>query len=192
MPRPAGPHHPVLIALSGLTAALTIGVVIVAIRRLQLYEAAFGLTMLRLACLAAAVWIGIVFVLLGATFHRRGLPRRRFPAAVVVSGLVAVGIWGASNPASIVAQTNLRRAGHGHSFDVGQATSLGPDAVPALVAGVRYLGAAEAIGLRRAICAQPAGKDAGAAFNLARARASEALAGACGSLRPGPATRREP
>jgi hypothetical protein len=59
-------------------------------------------------------------------------------------------------------------------------------------AGMRYLSAAEAIGLRRAICAQPAGKDAGAAFNLARARASEALAGACGSLRPGPATRRGP
>ena len=57
---------------------------------------------------------------------------------------------------------------------------------------LRDHGAAEAIGLRRAICAQPAGKDAGAAFNLARARASEALAGACGSLRPGPATRREP
>jgi hypothetical protein len=137
--------------------------------------------------LAAAVWIGIVFVLLGATFPRRGLPRRRFPAAVVVSGLVAVGIWGASNPASIVAQTNLRRAGHGHSFDVGQAASLGPDAGPALVAGLRCLGAAEAIGLRRAICAQPAGKDAGAAFNLSRARANEALIHACGSTqaRPG-------
>jgi hypothetical protein len=188
----AGPDHPVLTALSGLTTALTMGVVIVAIRRLQLYEAAFGLTMLRLACLAAAVWIGIVFVLLGATFCRRGLPRRRFPAAVVVSGLVAVGIWGASNPASIVAQANLRRAGHGHSFDVGQAASLGPDAVPALVAGLRYLGAAEAIGLRRAICAQPAGKDAGAAFNLSRAGANEALTHACGPLRPAPATRTGP
>ena len=188
----ASPDRPVLMALSGLTAALTIGVVIVAIRRLQLYEAAFGLTMLRLACLVAAVWIGIVFVLLGATIHRRGLPRRWFPAAVVVSGLMAVGIWGASNPASIVAQTNLRRAGHGHSFDVGQAASLGPDAVPALVAGLRYLGAAQATELRHAICAQPAGEDAGAAFNLSRARANEALARACGQLRPGPATRTAP
>jgi len=142
----------------------------------------------------AARWIldGIVFVLLGATIHRRGLPRRRFPAAVVVSGLIAVGIWGASNPASIVAQTNLRRAGHGHSFDVGQAASLGPDAVPALVAGLRYLGTAQAIELRHAICAQPAGENAGAAFNLSRAQANAALARACGPLRPGPATRTGP
>lgn len=46
--------HPVLAGLSGLTAALTIGVMAVAIRRLQLYGAVSGLTMLRLACLVAA------------------------------------------------------------------------------------------------------------------------------------------
>src|SRR5262249_46519654 len=40
--------HPVLSAFSALTAVLTIGVVIIAVRRLQLYESAYGLTMLRL------------------------------------------------------------------------------------------------------------------------------------------------
>jgi hypothetical protein len=176
----ASAAHPVLTGLSWLTIALTIGVVIVAIRRLQLYEAEFGLTMLRLACLVAAVWIGIVFVLLGSTVPRRGLPRSRFPAAVILSGLIFAGIWSISNPASIVAQTNLRRAEHGQRFDVHQAASLGPDAVPALVAGLGHLDAALAIELRHAICARSPGKDAGTAFNMSRARASKALARACG------------
>jgi hypothetical protein len=35
--------------------------------------------------------------------------------------------------------------------------------------------------LRAALCAQPAGTDAGAAFNLARLRANHALAKACDS-----------
>jgi Domain of unknown function (DUF4153) len=169
--------------VSGLTVALTVGVVIVAIRRLQLYEGAFGLTMLRLACMVAAVWIGIVFALLAATIHRRGLPRRQLPAAVLVSGLIVVGIWGASNPASIVAKTNLRRAGHGHSLDVSHAASLGPDAVPALVANLSYLSTPQQIGLRHAICARSTGKDTGTAFNAARAEAAGALARACGPPR---------
>lgn len=152
--------HPVLAVLCGLTTVLTIGVVIVAIRRLQLYEAAFGLTMLRLACLVAAVWIGVVFVLLGCTLTPRGLPGRYFPATVLLSGLIAVGIWGVSNPASIVAQTNLRRAEHGRTLDIGQAVSLGPDAVPVLVAGLSDLNKAQAAGLRHEICAQRPGKDA--------------------------------
>jgi len=67
----ANPDQPAIASLSGLTVALTVGVVVIAIRRLQLYEAAFGLTMLRLACLVAAGWIGAVFLLLGASIPRR-------------------------------------------------------------------------------------------------------------------------
>ena len=104
----AEPDHRVIASLSWLTVVLTVGVVVVAIRRLQLYEAAFGLTLLRLACLVAAGWIGAVFLLLGATIPHRGLPRRRFTAH---HGDKAgdcrrcqrrVGI---ANPASIVART---------------------------------------------------------------------------------------
>lgn len=106
----ANPAHPVLMALAALTAGLTIGVVTVAIRRLQLYEAAYGLTMLRLACLVSAVWIGVVFVLIGSTIPRRGLSRRYLPAAVLLSGLALIAGWSVANPAAIVAQTNLHRA----------------------------------------------------------------------------------
>lgn len=164
---------------SGLTVALTTGVVILAILRLHLYEAQYGLTMLRLACLVAAVWIGIVFVLLGATLPRRGLPRRYFPAAVIASALVFVAAWGAANPAAIVARTNLHRAERGLLLDVGQAVSLGPDAVPALLAGLRHLSPARAAELGHAICARPPGSHGGLAFNVSRLLASHALARQC-------------
>jgi hypothetical protein len=179
----ANPSRPVLLSLSGLTVALTLGVVVVAVLRLRLYEAAFGLTMLRLACTVAAVWIGVVFAALGATLVRRGLPRRYLPAAVLISGLIFVAGWGAANPAAIVAQTNLGRADHGRTFDVRHAASLGPDATPALLAGLRELHQDQAAGLRNAICAQPSWPDEGAAFNVSKASADEARARAC--RRPG-------
>ena len=172
-----------LAVLSGLTVALTIGVVVVAIVRLQLYGAQYGLTMLRLACLVAAAWIGVVFVLLGATLARRGLPRRYFPAAVIASALIFVAAWGAANPAAFVARTDLRRAEHGRSLDVGQAVRLGPDAVPALLAGLPGLGPVQATALRLAICARPPAPAGGLSFNVSRLLASRALASAC-QIRP--------
>ena len=175
----AGPARAGLAAASGLTAALTVAVVVLAILRLQLYAAQYGLTMLRLACLVTAVWIGIVFVLFGATLPRRGLPRQYFPAAVIASALVFVAAWGAANPAAIVARTNLHRAERGRPLDVGQAAGLGPDAVPALLAGLRHLSPAQAAELGHAICARPPGSQAGLAFNVSRLLASHALAGRC-------------
>jgi hypothetical protein len=168
-----------LAVASGLTVALTVGVVVVAIVRLQLYEAQYGLTMLRLACLVAAAWIGVVFVLLGATLTRRGLPRRYFPAAVIVSALIFVAAWGAVNPAAFVARTNLRRAEHGRPLDLGQAAALGPDAVLVLLAGVPGLGPAQATTLRHAICTRPVAPDAGLSFNVSRLLDRRALAAEC-------------
>ena len=184
----ASPDHPAIASLSALTVALTVGVVVVAIRRLQLYEAAFGLTMLRLACLVAAGWIGEVFLLLGASIPRRGLPRRRYASVVVISGLVLIGLWGIANPASIVARTNMHRAAQGHRFDLSQVAVLGPDAVPALLAGLGEAGPAEANQLRRQLCALSSGgaerSSRGAAFNLSVASARHDLARACASHAP--------
>jgi hypothetical protein len=168
-----------LAAMSGLTVALTLGVVAVAIIRLQLYEAQYGLTMLRLACLVAAVWIGLVFVLFGATLPRAGLPRRYFPAAMLASALVFVAAWGAASPAAFVAQANLRRAEHGRPLDIAQAVRLGPDAVPTLLAGLPDLGPANSARLRRALCAVPPGRRSGLSFNVSRLTASHALTQAC-------------
>src|SRR6185312_221890 len=130
------------------------------------YEGAYGLTMLRLACLVAAVWIGLVFLLLGSTLVPRGLPRRLFPAAMIISGLVFTAAWGASDPAVIVATTNLHRAENGHSFDDYQASFLGPDAVPALLGGSQELTGGDRDFLLRMICSSSPGKSSGTAYNL--------------------------
>ena len=172
--------HPVLMAFSALTAVLTIGVVIIAVRRLQLYESVYGLTMLRLACLVSAAWLGVVFLLLAATIPRRGLPQRFLPAAVLISGLVFIGGWSVSNPASIVAQTNLHRAEHGRQFDVNAAAGLGPDAFPALAGALSWLSHSQAANLRQAMCA--AGTPTvspGSGFNLSAAAAADARTKVC-------------
>jgi two-component system sensor histidine kinase BaeS len=180
----ADARKPLLAALSGLTVALTITIVVVAIRRLQLYEGAYGLTMLRLACLVAAVWIGLVFVLLGATLGPRGLPRRLFPAAMIISGLVFTAAWGVSDPAAIVATTNLHRAEHGHSFDDYQAGRLGPDAVPALLGGLNGLDGADRDFIWRLICFSSPGHSSGIAYNLGIADATRAIERTCGRSGP--------
>src|SRR5262245_16371771 len=169
----ADPDRLAIAALSWLTVALTVLVVVVAIRRLQLYEAAFGLTLLRLACLAAAAWIGVVFLLLGASIPRRGLPRRRFAALVTVSGLVLIGIWGIANPASIVARTNLNRSGH--TFDLSQVPVLGSDAVPTMLANLGHSSNPRQVMVM--LCSLPTD---GTRFNLSQATARDDLARACG------------
>jgi hypothetical protein len=165
-------ENPVISSVSALTTALTLGVVIVAFRRLQLYEAAFGLTMLRLACFVVAVWIGVVFVLLAATILPKGLPRRRFPATFIVSGLLVVALWAACDPAAIVANTNLGRAERGRPLDVASVVSLGPDAVPSVLPRLAYLPPGGRAALRLGICVESREKDDGTAFNLARFDAS--------------------
>lgn len=180
----ADARKPLLVALSGLTVALTITIVVVAIRRLQLYEGAYGLTMLRLACLVAAVWIGLVFLLLGTTLVPRGLPRRLLPAAMIISGLVFTAAWGVSDPAVIVATTNLHRAENGHSLDDYQAAGLGPDAVPVLLSGLHGISSADADVLWRMICSSTPGKSSGTAYNLARADATEAIESTCSANGP--------
>ncbi len=135
--------------------------------------------MLRLACFVVAGWIGVVFVLLGITIPARGLPRRHFSAAVIISGLVLVAGWGASNPASIVALTNLHRSAHGRPFDVGQAASLGADAVPALLHNLGDLSSAEVASLRFTICSRSQAGNDGTAFNLSHSSADAAQAEDC-------------
>jgi two-component system, OmpR family, sensor histidine kinase BaeS len=182
--------HPALTALSAATIALTLGVVVSAIRRLQLYEAAFGLTMLRLACLAAACWIAAIFLLLSATLFKHGLPRQHFPAAMVISALVAVAVWGIGNPAAVVARTDLGRAYDGKPLDIGQLVGLGPDAVPTLAATLPRLAKADVTGLRQALCNHRPARASGAALNLSVRSAETALARLCRppALRTAPRT----
>lgn len=115
--------------LSHAAVALTLLIVVVALRRLHLYEQAFGLTMLRLFVVTFAVWVGAVFVLLAFRLAGMGGDRHWFAPAAVCVGLVLVFVLNAIDPEATVVRRNAARP----DFDPAYASTLSDDAVPALV-----------------------------------------------------------
>lgn len=115
--------------LSQAAVGLTLLIVVVALRRLHLYEQAFGLTMLRLFVMAFALWVGAVFVLLALRLGGIGRDRHWFAPAAVTIGIAVVFLLNVINPEAFVVRRNAARP----DFDVAYAATLSDDAVPALV-----------------------------------------------------------
>lgn len=151
--------------LSVGAVGLTLLIVVSAVRRLFVYEDAFGLTMLRLFSTVFAVWVGAVFVFLAARLLGVGGERRWLLGASTALGLALLLVLNVADAEAVVARRNVARA----DFDPGHAAQLSDDAVPALVdAGHRDL-----------VCPRPyriGGSDGWAAWNLARERAEAACA----------------
>jgi hypothetical protein len=142
-------------ALLGALCVLTLVVIASALRRLELYEEAYGFTRLRLTADAILLWLGALFllVLAAGAFGGAWLPR----AAIAVTG-AAVLLFALSNPDRRIASRNLA---HGR-VDVAYLRTLSPDALPALS------------GVPSAACdieARLGTGDAVAGWNLARERA---------------------
>ena len=95
--------------LALVLTALSFAIVISAVRKLDLYEKAFGWTMLRLAATAFAVWIGSVLLLLAASLA--GVVRRRswLVGATALSAWVAVFAFNVINPDAIVTRSAIAR-----------------------------------------------------------------------------------
>jgi hypothetical protein len=112
-------------ALLGTLCVLTLVVIASALRRLELYEEAYGFTRLRLTADAILLWLGSLFVLVLAAgvFGGAWLPR----AAVAVTG-AAVLLFALSNPDRRIAVRNLDRG----SADLWYLDGLSADALPAL------------------------------------------------------------
>ena len=117
--------------LLGLLCAFTLVVVGVALRRLYLYEEAFGWTRLRLWVHAFELWLGVVVALVAVA----GVVKGRvawLPRAVVASGAVAVIALVALNPDRFIAEKNIARFESTGKIDVSYLTNLSADAAPAL------------------------------------------------------------
>jgi hypothetical protein len=116
-------------AVLGLLGALTIVVLVSALRRLLLYEDAFGLTRLRLLAEAVALWLGGLFALVGAAglvpFVRRHLSR----IAVAGTG-AALLAFSLADPDRLVAAHNVARWQNSGRLDVPYLQELGADAAP--------------------------------------------------------------
>ncbi|MFD4702045.1 DUF4153 domain-containing protein [Streptomyces niveus] len=116
-------------AVLGVLCVLTLVVVASALRRMDLYVDAYGLTRLRVSVAAMELWLGLVIVLIMAAgaFGGRWLPR-----AVAVSGAAGVLVFGLISPDALVAERNIERYGASDKIDVNYFQQLSADAVPAL------------------------------------------------------------
>ncbi|MFI6057867.1 DUF4153 domain-containing protein [Streptomyces sp. NPDC051286] len=113
----------------GALCLLTLVVVASALRRMDLYVDAYGLTRLRISVAAVELWLGVVLVLIMAAgvFGARMLPR-----AVAASAAAAVLTFGLISPDGLIAEQNVQRYRSHHTIDIDYLRGLSADAVPAL------------------------------------------------------------
>ena len=116
--------------LLGVLCVLTLVVLASALRRIGLYEDAFGLTRLRLFVHGVILWLGAVFalVLLAGAFQGKWLPR-----SLVALTTVALLVFTAINPDATIAERNVERYEATGKIDVCFLSTLSADAVPALL-----------------------------------------------------------
>jgi hypothetical protein len=117
--------------LVGCLCVLTLVVVASAIRRLHLYEDAFGLTRARLAAETFSVAVGALFVLVLVAGLAPAV-RARFAAIAVAGGALGLVAFSLSNPDGRVAARNVERWRDTGQLDVAYVQGLSADAVPAL------------------------------------------------------------
>ena len=159
-----------LVLLGEIAVVLTIVIVVVAIRRLALYDDAFGLTMLRLASSVFAWWLGAVFIAVG--MYLCGRLSSVLPAAMAIAAVTLLG-WAAANPESYVVRHNLSRGGE--RLDLAYLAGLSEDAVTPLIER-----APDAAEVQRRACDLTADNQRDVlAFNLSHSRAFQVAASAC-------------
>lgn len=166
-------------ALAGAVPVLALGLVGVSLRRMALYDDAFGMTMLRLWVVAAACWMGVALIMLALRGAGLGRDRSWVFGGAVVAGLVLVLVLDVADPEGFVVRHNAARARAGAPLDAGYLAELSDDAVPALAAEAEVeTDPARRLALEQAISCgdEPGGA---AAWNLAARRGSEVRAEVC-------------
>ncbi|MFL5894146.1 MAG: DUF4173 domain-containing protein, partial [Thermoleophilaceae bacterium] len=169
--RDAGSTSRRLKLLLGILCALTLVVLASALKRLGLYEDAFGFTRTRLAADGVILWLAGVFALVAwAGLANAG---RRLPRAIAALTGAALIAFTVMNPDAIIAGRNIDRYELGGRIDLGYLSHLSADAVPSLARlDARHRSCA--LGrLRKRL----SGGDGVVGANVSRARARSRLAG---------------
>jgi hypothetical protein len=161
--------------LAEVAIILTLLVVLVAFRRLSLYEEAYGFTMLRLYSHIFAAWIAVVFLLLAVDLAGVMQRRRWFVGATCTTALALLLALNFVNPEGIVVGLNTSHAQSAYMIDSQYLSELSSDATPALLSSRSLLDPALQNQVDRVACAGPRSYSASlAAFNWADAVAAEA------------------
>jgi hypothetical protein len=159
------------LALALLAVGLTLMIVAVSFRRLQLYEEAYGFSMLRLYSHVFGVWIGLVFVLLAFQLAGLGHAQHWLLGAAAGLGLAGLLCLNLLNPEALVADLNLARAESNQRLDSDYLRSLSDDAVPTLTRSAAG---------RAAVCGGPRSyAPEWAALNLASQQAADSRRRSC-------------
>ncbi|WP_371830440.1 DUF4153 domain-containing protein [Antrihabitans cavernicola] len=156
----------------GLLCMLALVVVASALFRMNVYQQAYGFTVLRVLVDVFELWLGLllVFVLI-ARIRLSGswLPR----AALLSAAVLALGI-GVANPEAWVAQRNIDRFHDTGKLDAVYLKSLGDDATPTIMSGLPQ-------DLASCILRGDTPRGDVLEWNLGRARAADALNGISGA-----------
>lgn len=124
------PRERLLKGLLGVLCVLTLVVLVSALRRMDVYEDAYGLTRVRISVYAVDLWLAGVFaavMVAGATGKAAWLPR-----AVVGLTVVSLLAFTLSNPDGRIAQSAVERWERVGEIDEGYVATLSTDALPAL------------------------------------------------------------
>ena len=120
--------------LSAAVPVLALGLVAVSLRRMALYDEAFGLTMLRVWVIGAAIWMGVVLVLLAVRNLGVGGGREWVLCGALICAVGLVVAADVVDVEAFVVRHNVGRATEGAALDVQYLADLSDDAVPTLVA----------------------------------------------------------
>ena len=143
----------VFLLLAESAVVLTLAIVVVAVRRLHLYEQAYGLTLLRLFASVFALWVGGVFVLLAVSLAGVHRQRRWLVPAAISFGLVCVVALDVVSPERLVVVRNVDHYEQTGKLDVAHLAGLSDDAVPALAAALPHLDPATRTAVEERLCA---------------------------------------
>ena len=159
--------------MQGMNAALcvlTLLVVASALRRMALYQEAYGYTTLRVNADLFEVWLGIVVL---AVLVSLFVPSRRWVGRTVLVTAAALTIVGTvGNTSAWVAERNIERWQETGSLDVDHLRGLPADAAPAIHASALPEDVKACV-LAEQRLYSPGTEDSLAAWNLARSRAAD-------------------
>jgi signal transduction histidine kinase len=133
-PRGTARERLVLRVVLGALGVLTLIVVASALHRMDLYQQAYGFTVLRVLVDGFELWLGLIVVMVLVAGIR--LSGAWLPRAALLSATVFLLVGGLANPEAWVAQRNIERYQATGKLDVAYLATLGADAAPTIREGL--------------------------------------------------------
>ena len=167
----------IFLGLTTLMVGLCAIILASALKRLMLYEQAFGFTLTRFAATVIIVWVAFVLLVVLVAAWRGA--RDRVVATVLIGAVAAVLVSNLVNPDRYIAQHNLARYERTRMIDVNYlGNALSADAVPVIVDAMKRLPRRDTAQLRDELCLRAAllrGSDDIRSWNASRSAARPAL-----------------